>query len=107
LPSREEHGATLILASVIAAQQLGNMRGLTGFDALRVMPDYFARANRSPAPRFMVILDGTCTSDVDLLNSILATDLFEIRIISESQTVASGGDVEIIVTTLGGRKTSP
>jgi hypothetical protein len=41
---------------------------------------------------------------VALLKSILATDLFEIRIINESQTIASGGDVEVIVTTLGGRK---
>jgi hypothetical protein len=83
------------------------MRGLTGFDALRLMPDYFSRANRSPAPRFVLIIDGTRTSDVEMLKSIPATDLFEIRIISESQTVASGGDVEIIATTLGGRKPSP
>ena len=93
--------------SVIAAQQLGSMRGSTGFDALRLLPAYLARADRRPAPRFVAIIDGTRTSDLELLKSIPATDLFEIRIISERQTVTSRGDVEIIVTTLGGRTTSP
>jgi hypothetical protein len=83
------------------------MRGSTGFDALRLLPAYLSRANRSPAPRFVLIIDGTRTSDLELLKSIPATDLFEICIISESQTVTSRGDVEIIVTTLGARKTSP
>jgi hypothetical protein len=90
--------------SLIAAERLRKMPGLTGFDALRMLPDYLGRANRRPAPRFMLIIDGAHTSEVELLKTILATDLFEIRIVTESQTVISGGDVEIIVTTLGGRR---
>jgi len=90
--------------SMIAADQLRKMPGLTAFDALRMMPDYFGRANRKPAPRFMLIIDGARTTDVELLKTIPATEIFEIRIVSESQTVASGGDVEIIVTTIAGRK---
>jgi hypothetical protein len=90
--------------SLIAAERLRRMPGLTGFDALQLLPDYYGRANRRPAPRFMLTIDGARTSDVELLKTIPATDLFEIRIVSESQTLVSGGDVEIIVTTLGGRR---
>ena len=41
-----------------------------------------------------------------MLNSIQATDLYEIRVVNESQTITSGGNVEIIVTTVAGRRKS-
>jgi len=82
------------------------MQGLTGFDALRMLPDYYGRANLSPAPPFVLIMDGTRTGYLDMLNSIQATDLYEIRVVNESQTITSGGNVEIIVTTVAGRRKS-
>ena len=75
------------------------MPGATAFDALHPLPSYLSRTMRVPAPRLVLVLDGMRTSNLDFLNVIRATDLFEIRVVGESQSVGYPGEVEIVVTT--------
>lgn len=86
--------------SVLRADWLQKVPGLTAMDALHTLPAYMGRTMRKPAPRFVLVLDGTRTSNLDLLQSIQATDLFELRVVGESQSIGDPGEVEIIVTTL-------
>ena len=79
------------------------MPGATALDALGTMPSYFGRTTRQPAPRFILILDGTRTSNLEMLNGIQAGDVYEIRVIGESQSVGIQGEVEIVVTTIARR----
>jgi hypothetical protein len=83
---------------------LRTMTGFTALDALRMLPAYYARVNQRPAPTFVLVIDGARTSYLDMLSSIQATDLLEIRVVNQSHTTATGGEAEIIVTTVGGRK---
>jgi hypothetical protein len=92
---------------VMTVEQLRQMPGVTALDALRTMPGYTARVGEVGAPHFTLILDGLRAKDLGVLSSIRATDLFEIRILSESQANGSFGGAEIIVTTLDGHKRRP
>ena len=89
-----------------SATLLRKMDGLTGFDVLQMLPAYSSRVSQRPSPGFTLIIDGTRTSYVDMLRSIRATDLLEIRVVSEGHTTATGSGAEIIVTTVGGRTKS-
>jgi len=64
------------------------------------LPGYVGRTTRVPAPRFVLILDGTRTSSLEMLRSIQASEVFEIHVIGESQSIDRQGEVEVIVTTL-------
>ena len=86
--------------SVLRADWLQKVPGLTAMDALQALPAYMARTMRQPAPRFVLVLDGTRTSNLDLLKGIQASELFEVRVLGESQSLGEPGEVEIIVTTL-------
>lgn len=86
--------------SVLRADWLQRVPGLTALDALNTLPAYRGRTMRQPAPRFILVLDGTRTSNLDLLKSIQATELFELRVLGESQSIGDPGEVEIVVTTL-------
>jgi hypothetical protein len=76
------------------------MPSATAFDALETMSSYFGRTTRQPTPRFVLILDGTRTSNLEMLKGIQASDVFEIRVIGESQSMGNQGEVEIVVTTV-------
>lgn len=91
----------------MTVEQLSQMQGVTALDVLRSMPAYAARVGVSQAPRFTLILDGLRAKDLDILGSIRATELFEIRIVPESQANAVYGSAEIVVTTLDGHKRRP
>jgi len=86
--------------SVLRADRLQKMPGASAFDALETLPSYFGRTTRVPAPRFVLILDGTRTSNLQMLKSIQASEVFEIRVVGESQSIDRQGEVEVIVTTL-------
>jgi hypothetical protein len=86
--------------SVLRAEWLQKVPGLTALDALHTLPAYAGRTMRQPAPRFILVLDGTRTSNLDLLKGIQASDLFELRVVGESQSIGEPGEVEIVVTTL-------
>jgi hypothetical protein len=90
-------------SSVLRADRLHKMPGATALDALETMSSYFGRTTRQPAPRFILILDGTRTSNLEMLKGIQAGDVYEIRVIGESQSVGNQGEVEIVVTTIAGR----
>jgi hypothetical protein len=85
--------------SILRADRLQRMPGSTAFDALQTMATYMGRTQRQPAPRFILVLDGTRTSNVEMLKGIQASDVFEIRVVGESQSVGNPGEVEIVVTT--------
>ena len=87
-------------SSVLRADRLQKMPASSALDALQTLPIYMGRTMRQPAPRFVLILDGARTSSLDVLKSIRASDVFEIRVIGESQSIADPGEVEVIVTTL-------
>ena len=89
--------------STLRADWLHRMVGLTAFDALRTLPAYMGTTMRQPSPRFILVIDGTRTSNLDLLTSIQASELFELKVVGESQSLGSTGDVEIVVTTLASR----
>ena len=86
--------------SILRADRLQKMPGTSAFDALQTLPVYMGRTMRVPAPRFVLILDGTRTSSLEMLRGIQASEVFEIRVIGESQSIGRPGEVEIIVTTL-------
>lgn len=87
-------------SSVLRADWLQKVPGLTAMDALHTLPAYMGRTMRQPVPRFILVLDGTRTSNLDLLKGIQASELFELRVVGESQSIGDPGEVEIIVTTL-------
>jgi len=97
---REEATQLPSSRGVLTADRLRRLEGVTAFEALRTMPAFFGVTTRQPAPRFLLILDGMRTSSLDVLRSIQATDLFELRIVHDDQSLESAGDVEIVVTTL-------
>ena len=86
--------------SILRADRLQRMPGSTAFDALETMASYMSRTMRQPAPRFILVLDGTRTTSLDVLRSIQAGDVFEIRMIGESQSLGHQGEMEIVVTTV-------
>ena len=86
--------------SILRADRLQRMPGASALDALQTLPIYMGRTMRVPAPRFVLVLDGTRTSSLEMLRSIQASDVFEIRVIGESQSIGYPGEVEVIVTTL-------
>jgi hypothetical protein len=86
--------------SILRAERLQKMPGSSALDALQTLPIYMGRTMRQPAPRFVLILDGTRTSNLGMLRSIQASEVFEIRVIGESQSIGDPGEVEVIVTTL-------
>lgn len=90
--------------SILRADWLQKMPGLTAFDALHALPAYMGRTLRQPTPRFILVLDGTRTSNLDLLRGLQASELFELRVVGESQSIGDPGEVEIIVTTLARAK---
>jgi hypothetical protein len=79
------------------------MPSSSAFDALQTLASYMGRTMRQPAPRFILILDGTRTTNLEMLKGIQASDVFEIRLIGESQSLGDPGEVEIVVTTLASR----
>lgn len=85
--------------SILRFDRLAKMPGATAFDALHTLPSYLSRTMRVPAPRLVLVLDGMRTSNLDFLNVIRASDLFEIRVVGESQSIGYPGEVEIVVTT--------
>ena len=89
--------------SVLRADRLQKMPGSTAFEALRTLPIYMGSTQRQPAPRFVLVLDGTRTSNLEMLKGIQASDVLEIRVIGESQSISYPGEVEIIVTTIASR----
>ena len=86
--------------SVLRADRLQKMPGSTAFDALQTLPVYMGRTQRQPAPHFVLVLDGTRTSNLEMLRGIQASEVFEIRVIGESQSIGYPGEVEVIVTTI-------
>ena len=86
--------------SILRGDRLQKMPGATAFDALQMMATYMSRTMRQPAPRLVLVLDGTLTSNIELLKSIQASDVFEIRVVGESQSLGDQGGVEIVVTTV-------
>jgi hypothetical protein len=86
--------------SVLRADRLQKMPGSSAFDALQTLATYMGRTMRQPAPRFILILDGTRTTNLGMLQGIQASEVFEIRVIGESQSIGNPGEVEIVVTTL-------
>ena len=50
---------------------------------------------RQPAPRFILILDGTRTTNLGMLQGIQASEVFEIRVIGESQSIGKGGESSV------------
>ena len=86
--------------SVLRADRLQKMPGSSAFDALQTLASYMGRTMRQPAPRFILILDGTRTTNLGMLQGIQASEVFEIRVIGESQSIGNPGEVEIVVTTL-------
>lgn len=55
------------------------------------------------APRFILILDGTRTSNLAMPKGIQAADVFEIRLVGESPSIGDPGECKIIVTTVASR----
>lgn len=92
--------------SVLRADRLRKMPGSTAFDALQTLPIYMGSTQRQPAARLVLVLDGTRTSNVEMLKGIQASDVLEIRVIGESQSIGYPGEVEIIVTTIASRARS-
>ncbi len=86
--------------SVLRADRLQRMPGSSALDALQTLASYMGRTMRQPAPRFILILDGTRTTNLEMLKGIQASEVFEIRVIGESQSIGHPGEAEIIVTTL-------
>jgi hypothetical protein len=98
-----EYVPTIPLASsntVLRLDRLGKMTGATALDALHTLPSYLSRTMRQPGPRFLLILDGMRTSSLQYLENIQATDVYEIRVIGESQSLETQSDVQIVVTTV-------
>jgi hypothetical protein len=85
--------------AVLTADRLRKMVGVTAFDALRTMPSFLSLTTRQPGPRFLLIIDGARTSTLDLLKNFQATDLLEIRVVGDSQSLDSSGEVQILVIT--------
>jgi hypothetical protein len=86
--------------SVLRADRLQKMPSSSAFDALQTLASYMGRTMRQPAPRFILMLDGTRTTNIEMLKGIQASEVFEIRVIGESQSIGNPGEVEIVVTTL-------
>ena len=86
--------------SVLRADRLQKMPSSSAFDALQTLASYMGRTMRQPAPRFILMLDGTRTTNLEMLKGIQASEVFEIRVIGESQSIGDPGEVEIVVTTL-------
>jgi hypothetical protein len=86
--------------SVLRADRLQKMPSSSAFDALQTLASYMGRTMRQPAPRFILVLDGTRTTNLEMLKGIQASEVFEIRVIGESQSIGVPGEVEIVVTTL-------
>jgi hypothetical protein len=86
--------------SVLRADRLQKMPSSSAFDALQTLASYMGRTTRQPAPRFILVLDGTRTTNLEMLKGIQASEVFEIRLIGESQSIGVPGEVEIVVTTL-------
>jgi hypothetical protein len=86
--------------SVLRADRLQKMPSSSAYDALQTLASYMGRTMRQPAPRFILVLDGTRTTNLEMLKGIQASEVFEIRLIGESQSIGVPGEVEIVVTTL-------
>ncbi len=86
--------------TILRADRLQRMPASTAFDALETLASYMNRTTRQPAPRFILVLDGTRTSNLEMLRGIQVRDVFEIRVIGESQSLGNPGEVEIVVTTV-------
>ena len=86
--------------SILRSDRLQRMPASTAFDALQTLASYMNRTTRQPAPRFILVLDGARTANLEMLRGIQARDVYEIRVIGESQSLGSPGEVEIVVTTV-------
>lgn len=84
----------------LSAARLHEMYGMSAFEALSLIPAYALRVNRSPAPHFVVVLNKHHLNGLEALKSIRAEDVKEIRLVTENQTVESGGALEVVVTTI-------
>jgi hypothetical protein len=89
--------------SILRADRLQKMPGASALDALQTLPIYMGRTMRRPEPRFVLFLDGTRTSSLEMLRGIQASEVFEIRVIGESQSIDRQGEVDVIVTTFASR----
>ena len=107
--SSQREGVTQLASShaVLTADRLRNMPGVTAFEALTTMPSFFGLTTRRPAARFLLILDGMRTSTLGPLKAIQATDVREIRVVDDSQSLVGSGEVEVIVNTFGGPTVRP
>ena len=73
---------------------------MSAYEALSFIPAYNVRTNRTPPTHFIVILNNHRLIGLEVLKSIQAEDVQEIRVVTETQTVDSSGAVEVVVTTI-------
>ena len=86
--------------SALSAERLRNLSLSSAFEALSYIPEYLSQQNRRPAARFVLYLDGVRAGDLEALKSIRAADVREIRVVGQSRSVATGGEVEVRVSTV-------
>src|SRR5215470_7712161 len=60
--------------ATLSAQRLEKLVALTAFDALQSMPSYASPVRQWPAPRVVLVLDGSRSSDLEILKGIRAQD---------------------------------
>jgi hypothetical protein len=96
LPVASEH-------STLSAPRLKKLVSLSAFDALQTMASYTSPMHQWNAPRVVLILDGSKSHDLEVLRGIKASDVFEIRVAGDMDAGVLPGELEVRVTTLGGR----
>ena len=62
--------------SVLRANRLQKMPSSSAFDAFQTLASYMGRAMRQPVPRFILMLDGTRTTNLEMPKGIHASEVF-------------------------------
>ena len=72
---------------------------VSAYDALQEIPGYARLLKQTTVPLFIVRLDGALIGDIEVLKRIPATDIRQMRLITETQSAANAVTVQIVVTT--------
>ena len=100
-PLREDDQSFVAAPSLSAVprERLEKMTYLTAYDALPLIPGFTRRVKQSENPHFNLWLDGTFTTEIEILKLVRATEVREMRMIGENRTLVDEGRIELVVRT--------
>lgn len=101
-PPLQEDDRSLIVASSLTSvprDRLEKMTYLSAYDALPLIPGFARRVRKSENPHYNLWLDGTFTTEIEILKLVRASEVREMRMIGENRTLVDDGTIELVVRT--------